>query len=165
MPFYRRRRSAPLKSDKHEVTWSNLVQDASTRVIITLAEGVHSADKDTSTECEVGSHIRSLYLEFHFSAQTTTNPKVIHWQLYQTTTGETIPNPNSYYQPARAKIFQRGMEMLPSNNATVFKRVIRVRVPKIYQRMKDNAFLVFSYQSSSAEAINACGFAVYKELY
>ncbi len=161
--FYKTRQI--VKRDKHEITWSNLAQNASTNQAIALSLGVSVGDKDTSTECAVGSHIRGIYLEFHFSAQVTTNPKVIHWKVVVIRSGQTMEVANSYYQPTRSQVIKRGMEMLPSDQSTVFKRIVFVSIPKAYQRVKEGSSIRFDYQASSAETINACGFAIYKEIY
>ncbi len=72
---------------------------------------------------------------------------------------------NSYYQDTRAQVIKRGMEMLPSDQSTVFKRIVPVAIPKIYQRQRQGSVIRFDYQCSSTETINACGFCIYKELY
>ncbi len=164
MPF-RRSRMSTIKSDKHEITWSNLGQDASTPQTVLLAQGVASANKNISNEVEIGAHIKTVYLEFHFSAAQTANANVIHWELVMERANQTLTGPNLYYQADRAQIMKRGMEMLPTNVSTVFKRIIVLRVPKIYQRMRDEMKLEFKYTASSAQTINACGFAIYKEFY
>ncbi len=165
MPFGRRRGSfAPLKTDKHEITWSNLAQNASAVQAIALAEGVTAADKNISSEVLIGSKITRVYLEFHFSAETVTNPKVIHWKVEKLGANETTTSPATYYQPGRNRILQRGMEMLPKDVSTVFKRIISVKIPRGYQRMGEGETLRFRYISSSTETINACGIAIYKEI-
>ncbi len=164
MPF-RFRRGNPVKLDKHEITWSNLSQDASSITTITLAKGVQVGSKDSSTECAVGSHVKRLYLEFHFSAEDITVAKVIHWEIISIPTGLTVGGTATYYGASRARIFQRGMEMLPKDVGTVYKRIISVKVPKVYQRMQENANLVFRYVSTSTTTINACGICIYKEIY
>lgn len=163
--FRFRGRSNPVKLDKHEITWSNLAQDASSIQTITLAKGVPVGDKDASTECAVGSHVKRIYLEFHFAAEEITVAKVIHWEIISIPTGLTVGSPATYYNASRARIFQRGMEMLPKDVSTVYKRIISVKVPKIYQRMTENSNLVFRYVSTSTTTINACGIAIYKEIY
>ncbi len=163
MPF--RRNLRPIKSDKHEITWSNLAQNASSVQDITLVLGVPSADKDLATECEIGSHVKSVYFEFHFSAQVITNPKVIHWTIQTFRAGETSTVPSTYYQSGRSTIIKRGMEMLPADQSVVFKRIFVVNIPKHAQRVRDNTVIQFRYISTSTETINACGFAIYKEYY
>ncbi len=165
MPYGRRRMVAPLKSDKHEVTWSDLAIDASSVVAKTLVFGVQSADKNTSTECEIGSHVRSIYFEINFAAETITNPKVIHWAINVFKEGETSTIPSLYYQLDRSTIIKRGMEMLPKSVATVYKRVFVVRIPKKAQRISANTRFQFRYISTLAETVNVCGFAIYKEFY
>ncbi len=165
MPFRSRNFLRPIKSDKHEITWSNLDQNASSVVNIALVIPVASADKDTATECEIGSHVKSIYFEFHFSANTITSPKVIHWKFFVQAGGETISVPSLYYQTDRSRISKRGMEMLPKDASTVFKRIFVVKVPRHQQRITATSFMTFKYICSSAETINACGIAIYKEYY
>ncbi len=164
MPFRNRFRSAPVKSDKHEITWSNLAQDASSIQTVTLVDVVQPTAKNTSTEIGIGSHVYSIYFEFHFSANVVTNPKVIHWQISAYPDGATTGAPSLYYQTDRARIFKRGMEMLPKDTGTVFKRIFVARVPKKSQRLPEDGNISFQYISTSAEAINACGIAIYKEI-
>ncbi len=165
MPFFRRNRGTSQKLDKHEITWSNLAQDASSIQTIEIAKGVPVGDKDSSTECAVGSHIKRIYFEFHFAAEAITVAKVIHWEIISIPTGLTVGSPATYYNASRARIFQRGMEMLPKDVSTVYKRMFSVKVPQIYQRMQQNSVLAFRYVCTSATTINACGIAIYKEIY
>ncbi len=150
--------------NKHEITWSNLSQNASTITNIILAQGVQNADADVASETVVGSKVGWLYVEMHFSAQVITNAKVIHWTIEQLRVGQTSPNPNVYYQDTRSQIIKRGMEMLPKDVGTVFKRIFTVKIPQSFQRQKMNQQLVLRYISSSTETINACGFVIYPEI-
>ncbi len=156
----------PIKTDKHEVTWSFLAQNAATAQAVVLADTVAVADKNGNIECSVGSHVRWIYFEFHFSAQVVTNPKVIHWNItYQPDDSATIPAPSTYYNDERSFIMKRGMEMLPADQSTVFKRIFVLKIPKGYQRRKMADRIILNYICSSTETINACGFAIYKEIY
>ncbi len=161
---FRRRGGAPLKTDKHEITWSNLAQNASAVQAIQLARGTVAADKNLGNEVLIGSKITRIYLEFHFSAETTTNPKVIHWKVEKLDANQTTTTPSTYYQLGRNHILQRGMEMLPSDQSTVFKRIVSVKIPRGFQRMGQDESIHFRYISTSAETINACGIAIYKEI-
>ncbi len=156
---------APVKTDKHELTWSNLGQNAVAGITVNLSTAVVPANKNSANEVEIGAHIYGIYLEFHFSAETITNPKVIHWQVRIVRADQTLPTAINYNQDTRAQIIKRGMEMLPKDVATVFKRIVFVRIPKVYQRQKALSLIDFQYSASSTETINACGFAIYKEFY
>ncbi len=166
MPYSRRSLALrPIKTDKHEITWSNLAQNASSAISVQIWSGTQAADKDSATEVETGSHVKSVYFEFHFGAEVITNPKVIHWTFHirpqnLSAAGNT---PSTYYANGRNLILRRGMEMLPKSNTTVYKRVIQVRIPKKYQRIGEGDTANFSYISTSAETINACGIGIYKE--
>ncbi len=163
MPF--RRSLRPIKSDKHENTWSNLGQNASTVQTVTIAQGTVSADKNSATEVEIGSRVNSIYFEFHFSPAQTGNANVVHWEILIYPSGLTPPAPNVYYQTNRSMIIKRGMEMLPVNVATVFKRIFVVKIPNSKRRMTDGSIIQFRYIASSTQTINACGIAIYKEFY
>ncbi len=165
MPYSRLK--APIKTDKHEITWSDLAIDASANKARQLVLGVASADKDSSFECEVGSRVNAIYIEVNIAAQTVTNPKVLHWIVMARPSGATpaAQTPSLYYQAGRSQILKRGMEMLPSDVSTVYKRVFVVRIPKKSRRISDGDTIDFIYRCSSAESINVCGFAIYKEFY
>ncbi len=165
MPF-RRRFVAPLKTDKHEVTWSNLAADfGAANVSVSLATTVAAEDKGASTECMVGSHVRSIYIEMNIAAETITNPKVLHWIVEVRGPNQTGSTPTLYYQDDRSIIIKRGMEMLPKDVSTVFKRIFVVKIPKKAQRMTMGNLIAIKFRCSSAESINVCGFAIYKEQY
>ncbi len=150
--------------EKHEITWSNLVHDASGVQRQAMAFAVKVGDKDVSTDVAIGCHIRWLYIEVNFSAETITNTKIIHWNVIWEPPGLTIGIPSLYNTNTKAYVLKRGMEMLPKSVNTIIKRVFVVQIPKAYQRQKEGANLIFQYIASSAETINACGFGIYKEI-
>ncbi len=151
-----------ITSDKHEITWSNLSQDASGTKTVPLVIGTQPSVTNLASEAKIGSKVTSIFMEFHFSAETITNTKVIHWEIVAANTLQTKPTPSTYYQPTRALVIHRGMEMLPKDVGTVFKRVIVVKIPRVYQRIRDQMTIDLLYICSSAETINACGIAIYK---
>ncbi len=160
-----RRSLAPLiQSRKHEVIWTNLGEDNSTVTTITLAKGTQAADVTDATPAEVksGATIRSIFLEFHFAAETITNAKTVNWTVAKQPFGTSVGNPNLPMLAQRRFVFKRGMEMLPKDVATVFKRIVVVRIPPRFRRLGINDELVFKYITSSTQTINACGICVYK---
>ncbi len=165
MVFRRRQNLRPIKTDKHEVVFTDLSKDAGAVQTVNLAVGTPSADKDLPTEVEIGSHVKSIYVELNIAAETITNAKVVHWAINLARTGETIAVPSLYYQDSRSRMLKRGMEMLPKNVSTVYKRIFVVRIPKSYQRMAANSFIQFRYIATLTETINICGFFIYKEYY
>ncbi len=167
MVFRRRSRFlAPLKTDKHEITWSDLAADMGTATNShQLVLGVDAEDKGSATECMLGSHVRSIYIEMNIAAETVTNPKVLHWVIEARDVNQTGTTPTLYYQDDRSIIFKRGMEMLPKDVSTVYKRILVVRIPKKAQRISKGAGIFIKFRCSSTEAVNVCGFAIYKEQY
>ncbi len=156
----------PVNTQKHEITWSNLSQDASTVQKIAIANGKEAGAVTTATASDViiGAHVKSIYFEFHFSPQATGVAKVVHWSVTKEPFNTNVSAPNLYNQQDKRFTFKRGMEMLPVNVSTVFKRIFVVKIPPRFSRMGDNDLLSFNYVCSSSEAINACGFAIYKEI-
>ncbi len=164
MPF-RRRLQAPIQTEKHEVSWTDFGIDASTPGISkTLLTAVVPANANLATECEVGSIVKWIYLEFQFSAETITNTKAIHWLIGKEPFGTTLKNPILYYQTDKRFVVKRGMEMVPKDVNTIIKRIIVVPVPKKMQRMGRDDKWVFVYTATLAETINACGFAITKPM-
>ncbi len=161
---FRRNRGPPPNIEKHELTFSSLALDNSAEISFTLAQGVDASSKNTSSEVLIGSRITRLYMELNVGAETLTNPKVFHWSIVKAPFGTTTPAPSLYNQTSKRFIIQRGMEMLPKSSAVVYKRIISIKIPKRYQRMGDNDFLVFKHIATSAETINVCAFFIYKEI-
>ncbi len=113
----------------------------------------------------IGSHIKWIFCEFNFSAETITVVKTVHWAFRYVPAGQTPSTANQLFGTDRAFVIKRGMEMLPKDVNTVFKRVFVLAVPKKYQRITDAGQLQFTYIVSSTNTTNACGIFVYKELY
>ncbi len=163
---FRRRNLQPIKTDKHEITFSHLGTDFGTgTIIVPLVIGVPSADKNTATECEIGSRVNAIYVEMNIAAETVTNAKILHWSIQGGPEGTTLENPSLYYQGNRAAIIKRGMEMLPKDVGTVYKRVFLVIIPKKFRRITENGFISLLFRGSSTESLNVCGIAIYKEFY
>lgn len=151
-------------SEKHETSWSNLSQDASSAVEVTILTGVVDANVNLGTECEIGSKLDWIYLEFNCAAETVTSAKVLHWFVAKKPFGTALSNPNTYYQTDKRFIVKRGMEMLPKDVSTVYKRGMYIKVPRSMRKVGRDDTFVFKYICSSAEAINMCGFTVCKPI-
>ncbi len=151
----------PINSDKKETTWSNLGQNASTVQTVPIITVTSLSATNLGSEASTGSRVRSMYLEFHFSAAQTGNVNVVHWKVVSVPVSTTVSVPNLYYQGDRSKILKRGMEMIPVNVATVFKRIIVIG-PRMFKRLTEGGTISFQYIASSTQTINACGFAITK---
>ncbi len=154
-----------INSQKHENTWSFLGQDASAQQTIVIVEPVDRGTIATATpqEVAIGSIVKSIYFEFHFSAAQTGNVNVVHWQILKEQGAQTLQASNIYNGVDKSQIFKRGMEMIPANVATVYKRIFVLRIPKGKQRMMAGSQWLFRYIVSSAQTINTCGITVFKE--
>ncbi len=130
---------------------------------IAIIKGTEPGNVTADTEVAIGNRVTSVFFEFHFSAAQTGNVNVVHWAFVKEPFTTDITAPNLYNQKDRRFIMKRGMEMLPVNVATVFKRVLVMKIPRIYHRVGDLDQYTFQYIASSTQTINACGFAVYKE--
>ncbi len=153
----------PVKSVKHEVTWSNLAIDGSAIQTIDLAIGTSPSALNAVTEVDIGSSVKSIYFELNIAAQVITNPKVFHWKVQVIPNGITPITPATYFSTDRKNIIHRGMEMLPKDVGTVFKRIFVVRIPRGKSRISVGDKISLIWVVSSAETVNFCGFAIYKE--
>ncbi len=160
MPF--RNKGPKIVSEKKEVTWSFLVQNAASTQSVTIYKGEPLANVNLGNEIAVGQLVKWVYFEFNISAEVITNPKIFHWQIVFVPEGMTVGAPSSYNQGNKSYIIKRGMEMLPRSLGVEIKRVFVVKVPKAYQRVKVNTSLELQYQCSSSESINTCGFSICK---
>ncbi len=152
----------PVHSEKKEITWSQLSQNAGSEVAITLLVSVPPGDVNIANEVPTGATVKGFYIEFQFSAETITNTKIIHWSVVKEPFDSAIANPNVYNDKTKRFVFKRGMEMLPKSVNTVIKRIIFVPMPPKFRRMGEGDRVAFKYIASSSETINACGFAIYK---
>ncbi len=164
MPFSSRSNSLrPIVSDKHEVTWSDLSADYSGATSKLLIDPVLPGAVSLSTEVGIGSRVFGVYIEFNVSSQVITNTKVLHWTVSMIRKGQTAGSPATYYQDDRSQVLKRGMEMLVKDTGTLIKRIIYVKIPRTFQRMKANQQIYINFRSTSSETLNSCGFAIYKE--
>ncbi len=159
MPF--RRSLRPVKSEKHEIVFSNLSADPSGPVVIDVISAVETPS--TPTEIEIGSTVRSVFFEINFGAQTASVPKIIHWFVAKKPFNTSVSNPSTYDQTSKRFVLKRGMEMLPVDAGTVTKRIFVIKIPPRMRRFGDTDKLVLVYQATSTELANICGFMIYKE--
>ncbi len=164
MPF-RRALGNIINSNKHENTWSFLGLDNALVKEVTVIEAVDRSDIDTALpqEVAIGSIVKSIYFEFHFSAAQTANANIVHWQVLKEQGAQTLSNPNAYNGVDKSQIYKRGMEMLPVNVATVYKRIFVIKIPRGKQRMMQGSRWLFRFISSSSQTINTCGITIFKE--
>ncbi len=150
----------PVHSEKQEITWSNLVQNASATQnipIITTVENPSSAG-----QLNIGATVKSIFFEFNIAAEDVSVPKVVHWIIEKLPSLGTGNDPSIYDAVNKKQILKRGMEMLPKDVSTVFKRVFVLRIPPRLSRFADGDQLNFRYKSTSTSTINNCGIAIYK---
>ncbi len=121
--------------------------------------------KTATTDVAVGSHVKWLYCEINFSAETITVAKTVHWTIRMVMPGQVASVPSAMYQADRSFVLKRGMEMLPKDVSTVYKRIFVVNIPRIYQRIKQGQVLEFEYVASSTNTQNTCGIFIFREIY
>ncbi len=168
MPSFRRAMSLrPVTSLKHEITWTNLVENASTDKFVTLIEAIESPI--SANHVDIGSIVKSIYVEFNLNGvDNSGSSQVFHWTIMKLPAGLTRPSANVYQSDQKKFILKRGMEMLPeiplgSGGTVQTKRVFVVKIPARLRRFDDGDTFTLSYISTSASAINFCGVAIFKE--
>ncbi len=148
------------QTEKEEITWSDIGINASTSVVKPIVKAENSPT--TAGEVEIGSHVKSIFFEINFSAETITSTKIVHWFVVFSPLNAISSNPTVYDSAGKRFILKRGMEMLPKDVGTVIKRVFVVKLPPKFVRFGDADQLNLVYQASSSESINVCGFAIYR---
>ncbi len=163
----------PINSQKHEGTWSNLGQNASTSQSIVVIKAQERGTIGTATpeEVAIGSKVNSVYFEFNLNGVDNSGAAaVFHWIIFKNpnNTIGTTPDPLLYNQDIKSKILKRGMEMLPeiplgSGGTVQIKRIFVVRIPRGLSRFAQNDRLQLVYRSTSASGVNFCGITIFKE--
>ncbi len=110
----------------------------------------------------VGAIIKSLFFEFNVAAGETGVPRILHWKVCKAPANQTVTSPNVYDQVDKAQIYKRGMEMIPTNVSTVYKRIFVVPVPKGKQRMRDGERWFIIFRATDVDTINNCGICIYR---
>ncbi len=170
MPYSRKRTYLrPVKSEKHETTWSNLAENASTVKSVVLIKAT-AGEPSASNEVETGSTVHSIYLEFNLNGvDNSGSAQVFHWLIMKNPQGVYgSVDPAIYDADTKKFNLKRGMEMLPeiplgSGGTVQTKRIFVVRIPRGYKRFGENDKLTLFYKSTSSSSINFCGIAIYKE--
>ncbi len=160
MPFSRRRRLMPIKSEKEEISFTNLGTNASAVQTINIANATDSPT--TAGQVEIGDTINWVFFELNFSAEDITNTKIIHWCIWKNPQASLSLSPSSYDTTSKRWILKRGMEMVPKDVNTIIKRIGVVLLPKGFRRMADSDAIQLKYVASSAETINVCGIFIFK---
>ncbi len=171
MPYSRRRGNSlrPVKSEKHETTWSNLGENASTVKSVVLID-TPAGEPSVGNQVEVGSTVGSIYIEFNLNGVDNSGTvQVFHWLIMKNPQGVygTV-DPSIYDQNTKRFVLKRGMEMLPeiplgSGGTVQTKRVFVVKMPRGYKRWGESDKLTLFYKSTSSSGINFCGIAIFKE--
>ncbi len=167
MPYRRALAIRPVNSLKHETTWSNLGENASTDKVVTLINATESPV--TGVDVDIGSVVKSIFVETNLNGvDNSGSVQVFHWFIMKVPAGLTTPSAAVYQSDQKKFILKRGMEMLPeiplgSGGTVQTKRIFVVKLPPRLRRFDDGDTLQLRYISSSASSINYCGIAIFKE--
>ncbi len=168
MPSFRRALAIrPVTSLKHEVTVTNLSQNASSG--ITVTQIIATESPVTATDIDIGSIVKSIFIEFNVNGVDNSGvAQVIHWLVMKIPAGLATASANTYQSDQKKFILKRGMEMLPeiplgSGGTVQTKRIFVVKIPPRLRRFDDGDTLVLKYQSTSSSGINFCQIGIFKE--
>ncbi len=161
---------SPIQSEKHEITWSNLGENASTTKSVELIDAV-AGEPSSANSIETGSHVKWIYLEFNLNGvDNSTVVQVFHWMIIKSPADAFPVVDPAIYDAARKRfVLKRGMEMLPeiplgSGGTVQTKRVFTVKIPKHFQRFGEGDKLILYYKSTSASGVNFCGIGIFREM-
>ncbi len=161
----------PVNSEKHEVSWTFLAQNASAVQQIVLIDAL-AGEPVAADDVQTGAVVPWMYVEFNLNGVDNSGAsQVVHWLIMKDPQNSlaAIVDPATYDQNYKKWILKRGMEMLPevpldSGGTVQTKRIFTIRFPKkTFQRMAEGDRIKLFYKSTSASGINFCGFVVFKE--
>ncbi len=172
MPYSRRRMfsNRPIQSEKHEITWSNLGENASTTKSVELIDTA-AGEPSSANTVETGSHVKWIYLEFNLNGvDNSGSVQVFHWLIIKSPAGDFPSVDPAIYDAARKRfVIKRGMEMLPaiplgSGGTVQTKRVFTLKIPRHFQRFGEADQLILYYKSTSSSGVNFCGIGIFREI-
>ncbi len=168
MGFRRALNLRPVRSEKHEVSWTFLAQNASAIQAVQLITATDTPT--TAAEVSVGATVKWIYLEFNINGVDNSGAsQVFHWVVYKSPANAIgVADPANYNQANKKFIIKRGMEMLPevpldSGGTVQTKRIMVIKIPPRIRRFDEFDRLYLNYKATSASGINFCGFVIYKE--
>ncbi len=173
MPFRNRNRMHPINTLKHVIDNQGATVGGGT-TDITLVSAVENAVSTTPDANDVGSHVRSIFLNVQVvnTVDATGLVNNIYFYLFgnpgNNIPGATLPNANAVgSSDSRKQIFHQEMAMLSDANdsipITMFKGVIRI--PKKFQRLgvNDEIGIRITSPTGGPEA-TFCVQCIYKEI-
>ncbi len=174
MPYRNRsNRLRPINTLKHTVD-SQQVIPAGTEVLIDLINAVDAAQSTTANACDIGSHVRSIFL--NVQVLNSVDPTGLVPNVYMYIFGNPGNNIASAQFPpvndvgtsdSRKMIFHQEMAMMSDANDSIpiqlFKGVLKI--PRKFSRLgvSDKIVLKVGTPAGGAE-VTACVQCIYKEI-
>ncbi len=175
MPFGRRNsfRLHPVNTLKHVVD-QQLSIEAGTETDVLLAAGSENAASTNAPQCDIGAHVRTIFLNVQVVPTTDATGLINNAYMYVFgNPGNNIPS--TEFPPvnevgtsdARKQIFHQKMAMLSDSNDSIpialFKGVLKI--PRKFSRMGVNDQISVRIGTPTGGAvINACVQCIYKEV-
>ncbi len=141
-----------------------------TKQDVTIAKGVDNPVLANVTECEIGSHVRSIFLNIQVSATSTASIANVYMIIYGNPGANipiaNIPNGNVVgSSDFKKNIFHQEMIMTEKNTTaiprTLFKGVLRI--PRKFNRIGQDDNIQLSLYSPGV-TYEVCVESIYKEI-
>ncbi len=163
----RHRTRAVIDSDKHEVRYSNLLQNGGSVVQVVIANTKNLENVASDVDVKTGSLIKAIFFELNFNVEGSITA-IYDWALIKKRQGQAVAtefDPAIPNQPARSQVFLWGMEMPAGiNNSSAVKRIGTLLIPRGKQKMNEGDQWILVYRSTAgAGQEDSCGHFVYKE--
>ncbi len=171
MPF--RRGLRPVNTLKHVIDRQE-ANPPDTKLGLVLVNTVENAVSTAATDCDVGSHVRSIFLNVQVvnGADGSGSIENVYMMVYgnpgNNIPGASVPNANGVgTSDFRKMVFHQEMAMLSnvgdSIPITLFKGVIRI--PRKFNRLGINDQIVVQiFTPVGGPTVNVCTQCVYKEI-
>ncbi len=173
MPFRNRNRLRPVNTLKHTVD-SQQVIPAGTAIDVVLINTVENAVSTVATDNDVGSHVRSIFLNIQVINSVDPTGLVPNVYMYiignpgAAITSQTFPAVNEVgTSNLRKMIFHQDMAMMSDANdsipITLFKGVLKI--PRKFTRLGvDDAISIRIGTPTGGAEVTACVQCIYKEI-
>jgi len=173
MPFRNRNRLRPINTLKQTVDSQNAIP-AGTALDVQLVSAVENAVSTNQGQCDIGSHVRSIFLNVQIINSTNAVGAINNAYMYvfgnpgDNIPGGTFPQVNQVgTSDLRKMIFHQEMAMLSDENdsipITLFKGVLKI--PRKFSRLGVNDTISIRIGTPiGGPEIEACVQCIYKEI-
>ena len=162
--FRRRSSGRPAQTKKVQIAFPSSYVGGGANLDLGLATTVEIGSPLGIVDVPVGARITTMAISIGFTNATANAGSTYSWMLVKYRSGQTVSNcfavtdasqwSNIGVSACRNQVIKSFTGVTGTEDAKALDYVIQVKIPKIYQRMRDGDNWVLTWNSSEAGTIN-----------